>query len=430
MTWNNQPTWAPVSVDGTGVRNQWASSDVTGWVRNWTGGAWANNGMVLDTAGQGTGSWKKLAAAENGDGSASYVEVTYNRPPAMAAVSSAVPADGAVAATTTPTLSVAPAADPDGDPVTYWFRLVTGSDGETGTVVDSGWRSSPTWTVPSGSLTDGVVYTWRVYTRDGRVQTAPDWVRKLKVDLRLGARGPTPADTVGPVAVNLTNGNVTLETASPSMATVGGGVGLSFSYNSQAPATAGLTGSYSNDYNRNRLFDDPVHLVRTDPQVSFNWGTGSPYPEAIGADDFLVRWNGFVTVPTTGSYSFGALQDDGVRIWVNNTLVVDRWAPQAGGPNYGLAVPLSAGVSVPIRVEYFEQGGGATLALYARGPVAETVVPASWLSTTAPALPAGWSLSADLDGEGSYTQALVTDASAVLTDASGAVHTYTWNGTA
>jgi hypothetical protein len=271
MTWNNKPALLAEFVDGDGVRNSWSSSDITGWVRNWTSTVWGDPCMQIDTAGEGKESWKKLAASENGDGTASYIEVNYNLPPAMAQASSAKPTEAAVVSSATPTLSVAPVSDPDGNAVRYWFRVATGGDGETGAIVNSGWISNPTWTVPAATLKDGVPYTWHVYTNDTRLTTSPDWVRGFKVDLRLGERGPEPADGIGPVAVNLSNGNVVVATGSPALPTVGGSVGLSYTYNSQAPSTAGLTGAYYRDANANRAFDadERPTIVRADPRVDF-----------------------------------------------------------------------------------------------------------------------------------------------------------------
>ena len=53
---------------------------------------------------------------------------------------------------------------------------------------------------------------------------------------------------------------------------------------------------------------------------------------------------------------------------------------------------LTAGQAYTIKVDYYENGGGASLGLWAKAPgttppVADTPVPASWLSFAAPPLP-------------------------------------------
>lgn len=184
-------------------------------------------------------------------------------------------------------------------------------DAQSGRIVaNSGWLETPdAWQVPAGALQDGVKYFVRVYTWDGvgdpvLGQTAGP-VRSFKTDLRLGAQGPSPYDRAGPVSVNLTNGNLVVATGTPSFPTVGGPAGLTFTYNSQAPATAGLVGTYYADLNNDEVADSgEARRVRVDPSVDFAWSTGSPDP-VVPTDNFIAKWTGFVTVPTTGSYQFG-----------------------------------------------------------------------------------------------------------------------------
>jgi parallel beta-helix repeat protein len=66
-------------------------------------------------------------------------------------------------------------------------------------------------------------------------------------------------------------------------------------------------------------------VARTDAQVQFDWGGGSP-ATGIAADTFSARWSGQVFAYETGNYSFFTTADDGVRLWVNGQLVIDRWA--------------------------------------------------------------------------------------------------------
>ncbi|MGH2771944.1 MAG: PA14 domain-containing protein, partial [Actinomycetota bacterium] len=156
---------------------------------------------------------------------------------------------------------------------------------------------------------------------------------------------------------------------------------------------------------------------------------------SMNPDDFSVRWTGYLTVPATGSYQWGKVSDDGIRLWVNNALVIDNWVDQSpSAPAYFGSTALVAGQSVPVKIEYFEHLGGSTVSFWAKGPSgsgldsAGSLVPASWLSADLPGLPDGWSMSADPDGELSYTHAKLGDRQVVLTDSTGATHTYTSTG--
>ncbi len=158
--------------------------------------------------------------------------------------------------TLTPTLEVEAVTDPDNFPVdgevTYEFKIATGADGKSGAVFTSGMipadpDGKARWTVPEGTLRDGNVYSWIVQPSDGLSKnTFPAWVNRIKVDLRLGATGPSPFDSLGAVSVNLANGNANLTFSSPVVNTLGGPMGMAFTYNSQGSDIThrGLVGSY------------------------------------------------------------------------------------------------------------------------------------------------------------------------------------------
>ena len=259
--------------------------------------------------------------------------------------------------------------------------------------------------------------------------TTPSWTWSFRVDLRLGSDSTQSYDTLGGASVNAATGNLVVAAGTHTVGTVGGSVGLTFTYNSQAPGGQGLNASYWQDANQNQVFDDwGPFALRRDTQLSFAWGAGGPVAGMSG-DFWLARWSGHVTVPVAGSYLFGASHDDdGVRVWVNNSLVLDRWLDWTGGLEYGGAVSLAAGQTVPVTVEHFERSGTAGLTLYAKGAVSEQPVPASWLSASAPVLPSGWSVSADPDGDLSDEFARSTTSGVVLVDGTGAAHEYRWNG--
>ncbi|MFB9902390.1 PA14 domain-containing protein [Allokutzneria oryzae] len=357
---------------------------------------------------------------------------TVNTTPPVPAL--AGPADRAVVSVKQPELTANTVTDADNDQVQYEFSIATGGDGRSGLVARSGWLDAPKWTVPTGVLKDGVSYTWTVQARDKMPDTASPYAvrRALKVDMRLGAQGPIPGDAVGPISANLSTGNVITGLETPAMQTLGGPVSVKLSYNSQAVDETGLVGSYFTGDSEEGIKDteSPV-LVRTDPQVSFDWKWGSPYEPVVPGDGFRVRWQGFVKVPVTGAYSFGGVHDDGLRVWVDNQSVYDEWkkwmAPE-DAPKFGAStVQLEAGKAYPIRVEYRDWIYGAFVHLWARkGTDTPVPVPASWLSPVASALPPGWSMSADVDGSGAgYTKATLTESGVTVVDGTGASHSYT-----
>jgi len=75
-------------------------------------------------------------------------------------------------------------------------------------------------------------------------------------------------------------------------------------------------------YDNSDLTD--LKVIGTDPYIDFNWWTGSPHP-AIGPDTFSIRWTGQVRARYSEIYTFHTRSDDGVRLWVNDQLIIDNW---------------------------------------------------------------------------------------------------------
>ncbi len=124
-------------------------------------------------------------------------------------------------------------------------------------------------------------------------------------------------------------------------------------------------------------------LSRIDPTVNFNWGLSGPNP-TLAADMFSVQWHGYVSPTHASSYSFRTTTDDGVRLWVNNQLLIDNWGSEA--PPTGQApIFLESDKFYPIMMQYYESQGTAVAQLewaYDNQPF--EVIPQSQLFTTQP----------------------------------------------
>ncbi len=125
-------------------------------------------------------------------------------------------------------------------------------------------------------------------------------------------------------------------------------------------------------YNDRELSGSPV-LVRDDGVIDFYWGFGPPGDDRVVNDKFSVRWTRSVNFEG-GSYKFYTATDDGVRLWVDDQLLIDRWHEQAT-QTYEASVNLIEGWH-SLKVEYFESGG-----------VAEARV---WWERTEPSNPGRW----------------------------------------
>jgi hypothetical protein len=117
---------------------------------------------------------------------------------------------------------------------------------------------------------------------------------------------------------------------------------------------------WKGEYFNNASLSGAPALVRDDERIDFNWGNDSPAPGVIGGDRFSVRWTQTLDLPA-GHYRFAMTVDDGGRLWVNDHLLIESWRDQPARTYIG-DIYLSGG-SVPIKMEYYENGGYAVARL-------------------------------------------------------------------
>lgn len=135
------------------------------------------------------------------------------------------------------------------------------------------------------------------------------------------------------------------------------------------PAGTGLQGTYyNNDYSNS--------LSRLDPTIDFDWGAGSPAP-GIDTDLFTVSWRGSIVAPRAGTYTFYTQSDDGARLSIAESGVIDNWVPQPLTEASG-TVDLEAGRKYDIDLMHFERYGDAIIRLLWSGPeTPKQIIPAA-----------------------------------------------------
>jgi hypothetical protein len=108
-------------------------------------------------------------------------------------------------------------------------------------------------------------------------------------------------------------------------------------------------------------------VTRVDGTVNFAWSTGAP-ASGIAADTFSVRWAGEVQINAGGTYSFRTTTDDGVRLWVDDKLLIDSWTSTGTRTLTSAGITLQAGRRYHIVMEYYDNTGGATAQLLWQAP--------------------------------------------------------------
>jgi len=110
-----------------------------------------------------------------------------------------------------------------------------------------------------------------------------------------------------------------------------------------------------------KLSGDPVYTAE-ETRVDYDWGDAG-HPPGVTADHFSARWVGDWELEE-GRYTFFVYADDGVRLWLDDQLLIDAWVPGMG--SHEATVEATAAGLHRLRLEYFEATGGAAVRLHWR----------------------------------------------------------------
>ncbi len=209
---------------------------------------------------------------------------------------------------------------------------------------------------------------------DGILPLAPDKLTSVALVgphaevARTGGGGSSQVDpwiTVSPVAA--------FKTKLPATVTVSSSPGISMDSFKPDPLPGGLLHTPDGKsegllgaYFDNRTRTGTPKFTRVDKTIDFDWGAHGPGGD-IGATNYSVRWTGTFTAPETKTYHLAITSDDGSYLYIDDQLVADN------GGNHGevtvpASVPMEAGKSYRIRIDYDQAGGGASMRLGWRNP--------------------------------------------------------------
>ena len=239
------------------------------------------------------------------------------------------------------------------------------------------------WSVPACKLAYATTYglDGRHRTTSVMIRTQPDGIDRTRTLAWNGDNLLTSSsDFKGKITSHTYDGAGNLLTTTGPDPDDGGPLGQPTVQHRFDEPYQGLQAFYFN----NTTLTPPATTRRLDSQVDFGWGGGGPAP-GVSADNFSVRWIGYIKIDTAGAYTFYTESDDGNRLYVDGELLGDNWnpatPPYSGEKTWG-PITLATGLH-PVVVEMYDGCCNAEIHLrYSASttpPVSKQTVPASKL---------------------------------------------------
>ncbi|MCL4395924.1 MAG: PA14 domain-containing protein, partial [Chloroflexi bacterium] len=125
-----------------------------------------------------------------------------------------------------------------------------------------------------------------------------------------------------------------------------------------AQVTTGFLTGCNGEYFSNPSLAGSPTFVRADNSINFYWPEGTSPGPGLGSENYSVRWTCPINAPAAGTYTFNAVSDDGMNVWVDSSLVIGAWFDQPPAPRSN-TIYLNVGAHT-VRVEYYNHTRGGT----------------------------------------------------------------------
>ncbi len=130
----------------------------------------------------------------------------------------------------------------------------------------------------------------------------------------------------------------------------------------------GISGLVLSGFDDGHLLGDVEHTIDQVTPANTNWNTGNPGDLGMtAADDFSVRWSGQFRIDVAGTFTFRYVTDDGQRLWIDGTRVLDAWDDTTHDLTTG-PLTLAAGWHDIVLDQTERTGSAAAVLVVASGP--------------------------------------------------------------
>ncbi len=131
---------------------------------------------------------------------------------------------------------------------------------------------------------------------------------------------------------------------------------ISFTISNSTTPPAVSTNAWTGQYYDNQDLTN-LKITRVDPAINFNWASGTSPDATIAPTTYSSTWKGSFSFDAA-NYNFSVTADDGVRVYIDGALRLDKWLDTYPA-TYTFTASVSAGAHI-IQVNYYNNQGGGT----------------------------------------------------------------------
>lgn len=141
------------------------------------------------------------------------------------------------------------------------------------------------------------------------------------------------------------------------------------------PQIHGLLGQYYSNVN----FNGSPQASRVDSVINFpDLYTAGILPAGIPNTYFSVHWSGFLKAPVSGNYTFYTQSDDGIKITLNGTTIIEDFHPHGNTSDQSSSINLTAGQFYYITIDYYNNWQSSVAQVFWSYPGQSTqIIPSS-----------------------------------------------------
>jgi len=134
-------------------------------------------------------------------------------------------------------------------------------------------------------------------------------------------------------------------------------------------------GGVKAEYFTNMTLSDEPAVTQIEDSIDHSWNDGTPIA-GLGTNAISARWTADLEIAIGDTFTFITTSDDGVRLWLDDELLIDNWTDHGPMDDYSQPLELAPGI-YSLQMDWYNLQAGATAQLWWETPtISRQVIPA------------------------------------------------------